>query len=69
VQRSAGLRDVLSTLGLIGDGIPHDGEMDEISVLLNEVTKRLEAQSIELKSLLRKAVNQKHLDSGDIELF
>jgi hypothetical protein len=56
-------------LGLIGDGIPHDGEMDEISVLLKEVTLRLEAQSIELKSLLRKAVNQKHLDSGDIELF
>lgn len=69
VQRSAGLRDVLNTLGLIGDGIPHDGEMDEISLLLNEVTSRLEAQSIELKRLLRKAVNQKHLDSGDIELF
>ena len=69
VQRSAGLRDVLNTLGLIGDGIPHDGEMDEISLLLNEVTSRLEAQSIELKRLLHKAVNQKHLDSGDIELF
>lgn len=69
VQRSVGLRDVLRTLGLIGDGIPHDGEVDEISVLLKEVTLRLEAQSIELKSLLRKAVNQKHLDSGDIELF
>ncbi|MDO9192324.1 MAG: chemotaxis protein [Undibacterium sp.] len=69
VQRSAGLREVLNTLELIGNGIPHDGGTDEISNLLKEVTSRLETQSIELKSLLRKAVNQKHLDSGDIELF
>ncbi|MFZ6844896.1 chemotaxis protein [Undibacterium sp. RuTC16W] len=69
VQRSAGLRDVLSNLGIIGDGIPHDSETDEIAVLLREITVRLEKQSVELKSLLRKAVNQKHLDSGDIELF
>ncbi len=69
VQRSAGLRDVLNTLVLIGDGIPHDSGTDEISNLLKEVTLRLATQSIELKSLLRKAVNQKHLDSGDIELF
>lgn len=69
VQRSAGLRDVLSTLGLIGDDIPHDGGTDEIAVLLKQITLRLEMQSIELKELLRKAVNQKHLDSGDIELF
>ncbi|MBX9899518.1 MAG: chemotaxis protein [Burkholderiaceae bacterium] len=69
VQRSAGLREVLGTLGIVGDGIPQDGEVDEIEVLLNEVTLRLQEQSIKLKSLLHKAVNQKHLDSGDIELF
>jgi hypothetical protein len=69
VQRSAGLRDVLNTLGLVGDGIPHDGGTNDIAKLMKEVTLRLEAQSIELKSLLRKAVNQKDLDSGDIELF
>lgn len=69
VQRSVGLREVLSTLGLVGDVIPHDGGTDEIAVLLKEITLRLETQSIELKKLLRKAVNQKHLDSGDIELF
>ncbi|MDY7538010.1 chemotaxis protein [Undibacterium sp. RTI2.1] len=69
VQRSAGLREVLSNLGLVGDGIPLDSETDEIALLLKDITQRLEKQSIELKSLLRKAVNQKHLDSGDIELF
>lgn len=69
VQRSAGLRQVLSTLDIVGGDIPHDGETDEIAVLLKKITLRLEAQSVELKKLLRKAVNQKHLDSGDIELF
>lgn len=69
VQRSAGLREVLNTLGLIGNGIPHDGGTDEIALLLKEVTLRLEAQSVELRRLLRKTVNQKDLDSGDIELF
>jgi hypothetical protein len=69
VQRSEGLRNVLNTLGLIGDGIPHDSGTDEISVLLKEVTLRLETQSIALRGLLRKTVNQKDLDSGDIELF
>jgi phosphomevalonate kinase len=69
VQRSVGLREVLSTLGVVGDGIPHDGGTDEISMLLKEIMVRLEVQSVELKSLLRKAVSQKHLDSGDIELF
>jgi len=69
VQRSAGLREVLGTLGIVGDGIPHDGGNDEIADLLKEISMRLEAQSIQLKSLLRKAVSQQHLDSGDIELF
>lgn len=69
VQRSAGLRSVLNTLGLIGDDIPHDSGTDEISILLKEVTLRLETQSIALRGLLRKTVNQKDLDSGDIELF
>jgi len=69
VQRSAGLREVLGSLGVVGDGIPSDGETDEIVKLLMDISARLEEQSVELKSLLRKTVNQKHLDSGDIELF
>lgn len=69
VQRSAGLRELLCTLEIVGNVIPPDGEIDEIAVVLTEITEKLEQQSIELKSLLRKTVNQQHLDSGDIELF
>jgi hypothetical protein len=69
VQRSAGLRELLSTLDMVGNVIPADGGMDEIAVVLHEITEKLEQQSVELKSLLRKTVNQQHLNSGDIELF
>ncbi len=69
VQRSAGLRELLSTLDIVGNVIPSDGGSDEISLVLSEITEKLEQQSIELKSLLRKTVNQQHLNSGDIELF
>ncbi len=69
VQRSAGLRELLSTLDMVGNVIPSDGGMDEIAVVLDEITEKLEQQRVELKSLLRKTVNQQHLNSGDIELF
>ncbi|MBR7798808.1 chemotaxis protein [Undibacterium fentianense] len=69
VQRSAGLRELLSTLDMVGNVIPADGGTDEIAQVLNEITEKLEQQSKELKSLLRRTVNQQHLDSGDIELF
>ncbi|MFZ6656102.1 chemotaxis protein [Undibacterium sp. TJN19] len=69
LQRCEGLRDVLKTLGVLGDDIEHNGEADELTAVLRETTLRLEKQSADLKNLLRKAVHQKHLDSGDIELF
>lgn len=69
MQRSVGLRELLSTLDVVGSVISADGENEEIEGLLTEVTTKLEQQSVELKSLLRKTVNQEHLDSGDIELF
>lgn len=69
VQRSAGLRQLLCTLEIIGNVIPPEGENDEIAGVLAEITTKLEQQSIELKSLLRRTVHQEHLESGDIELF
>lgn len=69
VQRSVGLRELLSTLDMVGNVIPSDGGTEEISVALAEITEKLEQQSVELKSLLRRTVNQQHLNSGDIELF
>lgn len=69
VQRSAGLRELLCTLDIVGNVIPNDGGIDEISGVLSEITTKLEQQSVELKSLLRKTVQQQDLSSGDIELF
>lgn len=69
VQRIIGLRNVLSSLEVDGSDLPNDGEEDEIVVKLNSINKHLEAQSSELKDLLRKAVHQKDMDSGDIEVF
>lgn len=69
LQRCVGLREVLNNLGVVGDDIKHDDAHDDLSVLLRETVMRLEKQSADLQNLLRKAVHQKHLDSGDIELF
>ena len=69
VQRSVGLRELLSILEIIGKTIPHEGEEAEIGELLMSITKKLEIQSAELKQVLRKTVDQKNLISGDIELF
>nr|WP_314862810.1 chemotaxis protein [uncultured Undibacterium sp.] len=69
MQRSAGLRELLNTLDVVSNVLSADDENEEIEGLLSEVTGKLEQQSIELKNLLRKTVNQEHLNSGDIELF
>ena len=69
MQRCEGLREVLTTLGVVGNDLSSDTENDDIASLLKETTVRLEKQSADLQGLLRKAVHQKQLDSGDIELF
>lgn len=69
MQRCEGLREVLGALGGVSNTLPNDSESEQIAVLLKETTLRLQKQSDDLQSLLRKAVHQKHLDSGDIELF
>ena len=69
MQRCEGLREVLTALGVVSQDIGQDTDGDDIAHLLKQTTLRLEKQSGDLKSLLRKAVHQKHLDSGEIELF
>ena len=69
VQRIIGLRNVLSELAVEGNGLPPGGEEDEIVTMLNDINRNLDEQSTELKELLRKAVHQKDMDSGDIEMF
>ncbi len=69
IKRVTGLREFLGTLGAHGaDLVPESGS-EEIVELLSKVSMALAIQSLELRSVLRKAVNQKHMESGDIELF
>jgi hypothetical protein len=69
IKRVSGLREFLGTLGAHGaDVVPESGS-EEIVELLSKVRMALAIQSLELRSVLRKVVNQQHLESGDIELF
>ncbi|WP_426107029.1 chemotaxis protein [Massilia sp. TSP1-1-2] len=69
IKRVGGLRDFLGTLGAHGAVVAPESGSEEIVELLGKVSMALAIQSLELRSVLRKAVNQQHLESGDIELF
>jgi vacuolar-type H+-ATPase subunit I/STV1 len=69
LKRVTGLREFLGTLGAHGADVLPDSGSEEIVELLSKVSMALAIQSLELRSVLRKAVNQQHLESGDIELF
>jgi vacuolar-type H+-ATPase subunit I/STV1 len=69
LRRVNGLSDFLGTLAAHGADIVPDSGHEEIVDRLGKVSMALAIQSLELRSVLRKAVSQKHLESGDIELF
>lgn len=69
IKRVSGLRQFLGTLGAHGAVVEPESGSEEIVELLGKVSMALAIQSLELRSVLRKAVNQQHLESGDIELF
>ena len=69
LRRVAGLRDFLGTLDEHNADIRPESGSEEIVERLGKVSMALAIQSLELRSVLRKAVNQQHLESGDIELF
>jgi hypothetical protein len=69
LKRVDGLHQFLGTLGAHGADMAHESGSEEIVELLGKVSMALAIQSLELRSVLRKVVNQKHLESGDIELF
>jgi tRNA nucleotidyltransferase (CCA-adding enzyme) len=68
-KRVTGLRAFLGTLGAYGADAAAEASSEEIAELLGKISIALTVQSLELRSVLRKAVNQQHLESGDIELF
>ena len=65
----SGLREFLGTLDEHGSGIRPETGSDEIVERLGKVSMALAIQSLELRSVLRKSVEQQHLESGDIEMF
>jgi hypothetical protein len=69
LRRVLGLREFLATLGEHGADIVPESGSEEIVERLGKVSMALAVQSLELRSVLRKSVEQKHLESGDVELF
>ncbi|WP_312519810.1 chemotaxis protein [Massilia sp.] len=69
LRRVAGLRDFLGTLSEHGADIAPETDSDEIVERLGKVSMALAIQSLELRSVLRRSVEQRHLESGDVELF
>ena len=69
LKRVSGLREFLGTLGTYGADVAPESGSEEIVELLSKVSMALAIQSLELRSVLRKAVSQQHMESGDIELF
>jgi hypothetical protein len=69
LKRVTGLSEFLGTLGTHGAEMLPESDSEEIVALLGKVSVALAIQSLELRSVLRKSVNQRHLESGDIELF
>lgn len=69
IQRCEGLRELLNLLGAENGQSQNEEVSENIEQILLNAIARLEKQSNDLQAVLRKAVHQKHLDSGDIELF
>jgi len=69
LKRVNGLREFLGTMGEHGADILPDSGSEEIVERLGKVNVALATQSRELGNVLRKSVEQRHLESGDIELF
>jgi hypothetical protein len=69
LRRVTGLREFLTTLSEHGADILPESGSEEIVDRLGKVSMALAMQSLELRSMLRKSVEQRHLESGDVELF
>ena len=69
LKRVGGLREFLGTLGAHGAEMLPDSDNEIIVESLGKVSMALAIQSLELRGVLRRAVSQQHLESGDIELF
>ncbi|MDB5764369.1 MAG: chemotaxis protein [Herminiimonas sp.] len=69
LKRIGGLREMLAALGCGGSAMHPESGSEEMVGLLNGINALLAAQNTELDGVLWKPVDQKHMESGDIELF
>jgi hypothetical protein len=68
VQHLAGLRDVFGALDTNGPILPESNN-EALLTTLNHISDRVGACCTELAGGVRSTVNQRHMESGDIELF
>lgn len=69
MRRVVGFRDVLEILGNGAEGLEAEASDDKMICALNKINDMLEAENAVLERELWKAVQQTHMESGDIELF
>ncbi|HWR77759.1 MAG TPA: chemotaxis protein [Thiobacillus sp.] len=68
VQHLAGLRDVFGALDTTGSVLPESNN-EALLATLNQISDRVGTCCTERAGGVRSTVNQRHMDSGDIELF
>lgn len=69
ITRVTGLKILLQELSAHGDAVEADQEHEEIANFLAHLRENFHAGSHALSGGLRRSVDQRHMDSGDIELF
>lgn len=69
LKRVDGLREVLAALTQHGEAMPAAHEHEALAQLLCRINRSLSLQSSALQDGLRQEVSQKHMESGEIELF
>ncbi|RJX30838.1 MAG: chemotaxis protein [Oxalobacter sp.] len=69
LKRVIGMRAMMSSLSASKNGLSQEASTEQIVAILRSVNKQLFLQNRELTKALWKTVRQKHMDSGDIELF
>jgi hypothetical protein len=67
-QHLAGLRDMYGALDADESALAAGGD-DALQAMLDHLTERVDARVSRLACGLRSTVNQRHMESGDIELF
>ena len=64
----SGLRDVFGALDVSGTVLP-EGNNDAMLAALENISDRVTSRFAGLDGVVRSTVNQRHMESGDIELF